>query len=298
MTKTFPLLITLDLHQHRQLDACVIRSAEFFTHYAQRVTYFVPAMYVRRDPELGGTLRRVRAMGHTIGCHGLNHATSENLNAVSPTTEFTILKDATKILQDTLGEPITCFRAPCFLISSRTLPILAELGYRADLSVTPQHFPLLSSSPWAFGRLIAPRSPYQPSEQSPFRSGRVPLLEIPTSCLGVPFQQGTILSIPTFATNLMTNILISEARCFNRVLVTYLHPESIVGKDDWKWPPLTWRDFVPFSSGGTKLRYRLIERDPVVVQNITLRFLARLRSETNFIAISVDDFLSRWTSRA
>ena len=206
--------------------------------------------------------------------------------------EFALLKEATVTLEDALGEPVTSFRAPSYRISRHTLPILDELGYKADLSVTPQHFPLFSSTPWSVDRLLAPRSPYHPSEQSPLSRGDLNLLEIPTSCFVMPFAQATLLAVPKFACNVMSPLLASEARRFKRVFVLQLHPESVVGKDDWKFPPLRWTDFLPARSGGFKFRYKFIERDAAKVQILTLRLLTELRAEAGLNPISVDDYFA------
>src|SRR5208337_1254394 len=110
--RAVPLLITLDLHKHRELEYCVAKSAEFFTQHNQRATYFVPAAYVRMYEPLAGTLRQARAMGHSVGCHGLNHTPDEDLGGLPPDREFELLKEATVILEDALGGPVTSFRAP------------------------------------------------------------------------------------------------------------------------------------------------------------------------------------------
>ncbi len=287
-----PLLITLDLHKHRELATCVWESAEFFSRHGQRATYFVPAAYVRMFESLAGTLRQVRSLGHSVGCHGLNHTPDEDLGGLPPEREFALLKEATVILEDALGEPVTSFRAPSYRISRHTLPILDELGYKADLSVTPQHFPLFSSTPWSLERLLAPRSPYHPSKQSPLSRGDLSLLEIPTSCLVMPFAQATILAVPKFACNVMTPLLATEARRFRRAFVLQLHPESVVGKDDWKFPPLRWTDFLPSRSGGFKFRYKFIERDAAKVQTLTLRLLTGCGLKRDLKPISVDDYFA------
>lgn len=290
--QTAPLLITLDLHKHRDLCRCVLESAESFARHRERVTYLVPAGYVRLYDSLAGVLRQTRVMGHSIGCHGLNHTPDEDLGAMAPDREFALLREATRTLEDAIGEPVRCFRAPCYQISGHTLPILDELGYRADLSINPQHFPLFSSTPWGFGKLFAPRSPYHPGRQNPFRKGELKLLEIPTSCLALPFSQATILAVPRVAVRAMASVLASEAKRFQRAVVLQLHPESMVGKDDWKYPPICWKDFVPSRSGGFGFRYHLIERDPKKVQKLTVCILGWLRAETGLNAISVDDFLA------
>lgn len=234
----------------------------------------------------------MRSLGHSVGCHGLNHTEEEDLRRLESKQEFALLREATLILEDALGEPINAFRSPCYRISNRTLPILEELGYKVDLSVSPQHFPLFSSSLWSCGRMFSPRSPYHPSESSPYRRGSLKLLEIPTSCLLIPFAQASILSLPRMATGIMTKLLISEARRLGRVVVLQFHPESVVGKDDWKYPPLVWKDFLPIQSGGIGLRYRLIERDPVKVRELTDSLLLRLRVTPELQPLSVDEFLA------
>ena len=291
-TSVVPLLITLDLHKHRELANCVWESAEYFSRHNQRATYLVPAAYVRMFESLAGTLRQVRALGHSVGCHGLNHTPDEDLGELPREREFALLKEATVILEDALGEPVTSFRAPSYRISRSTLPILDELGYKVDLSVTPQHFPLFSSTPWGYERLLAPRSPYHPSEQSPLSRGDLRLLEIPTSCLVMPFAQATILAVPKLARKVMAPLLATEARRFKRVFVLQLHPESVVGKDDWKFPPLRWTDFLPARTGGFKFRYKFIERDAAKVQTLTLQLLTELRAEASLKPISVDDYLA------
>ena len=287
-----PLLITLDLHKHREIARCVQESAELFSHYGQRATYFVPAGYLRMYDSLTHTLRRVREMGHDVGCHGLNHTPDEDLGLLPPDREFALLREATSRLEDGLGAQVTSFRAPCYRISQHTLRALDELGYKADLSMTPQQVPILSSAPWTMGRLLAPRSPYHPSKASPWRRGDLRLLEIPTSCFLVPFAQATVLALPVFSDRLMRPLLAFEARRFKRPLVLQLHPESVVGKDDWKFPPLQWRDFLPARAGGFKFRYKLIERDPVKVKAMTDRLLAGLRSEADLKSVSVTEYLA------
>jgi hypothetical protein len=222
----------------------------------------------------------------------LNHTPDEDLNLLTPDREYALLKEATVTLEDAMGEQISSFRAPCWQISKRTLPILDQLGYKADLSVTPQQISLFSSSPWDLSKLWAPRSPYYPSDRHPFRHGDLGLLEIPTSCLGIPFAQASILAIPRVVTGIMMRVLVAEAARLARPVVLQLHPESVVGKDDYKFPPLRLRDFIPLSSGGFNFRYKLIERDPVKVQELTDCLLRRLRTDANLHSISVDDFLA------
>ena len=61
--------------------------------------------------------------------------------------ELDLLKTATRILEDALGREVLAYRAPGFRLSYRTLSLLAHLGYKADLSVTPQRFSLIQLVP-------------------------------------------------------------------------------------------------------------------------------------------------------
>ena len=202
-----PLLLTLDVHAHPELSNVLGSSADVLARNNMRTTYFIPAGLVRGIPAVRAAVRELRARGHRIGCHGLHHSKNEDFGTMSPRAEFQLLRDATSILKDALGAPVTTFRAPDFRRGRRTLFFLSELGYKADLSVTPQRLSILSSSPWSLGWLFAPRSPYHPSERSPYRRGFLAVKEIPTSCFLIPLAQGTIANLrPAIPGRLTTQV--------------------------------------------------------------------------------------------
>lgn len=288
-----PLLITLDVHDHPSLDAVVLKSADFFAESGESVTYFVPAALLARHKSFRRTLRQVRTRGHSIGCHGLSHDDREDLGSLSAADEFSLLKEATDTLADTLGTAISSFRAPAFRLGPRTLSFLAELGYKADLSVTPQRLSLLSSSPWSFGWLGAPRAPYRPRAGQPFRRGDLPLLEIPTSSCILPLSHGTIANLPIWISRTLASALAEEARYMPRVVVAMFHPEAVVGETEPWRPVFRWRDLLPSRFGGVRARfYFLLERDPAVIQRRTLATIRQLREVAGLPSVSVDTFLA------
>jgi len=289
-----PLLTTLDVHEHPELISVLNRSADWFLQESERVTYFVPAGLVCEDRRLAGTLRGLKQRGHSIGCHGLDHSPAEDFARLNPIQEMTLLREATRILEDATGNAITCFRAPNFRLSNRTLPFLAELGYKADFSVTPQRIPILSSCPWCFGWIWAPASPYHPSFLSPFRRGDVPLLEIPTTCFLVPLAHGTIANLDPCIVGGLLRISTLIAQRLKGVIVPMLHPESVVGKD--LRPTRTaasWKDFLPLTYGGMNCRYYFVQRDPIQITKRVGKFLAATKANPKLLSMSVDNFLGR-----
>jgi peptidoglycan/xylan/chitin deacetylase (PgdA/CDA1 family) len=287
-----PTLVTLDVHEHPHLEAILKSTGEFFAGHGRRVTYFVPSGFLTKSPSLSHVLRGLTALGHSVGCHGLNHTPEEDLRGLSPKEELALLSRATRILEDALGKPVTSFRAPVFRLSNRTLPLLAELGYQADLSVTPQRLSLLSSTPWCFQWMWAPRTPYRPHHNSPYRRGEVNLLEIPTSCLLMPFAHATMTGIRSRGMSAMFEVLAWEGRHFERALVLLLHPESLAGEDVYyDYRKLRWSDFIPRRNGGLSLRYHFGDIPPEESRRLSEEVLARLSARPELCEMSVDDYL-------
>lgn len=290
--RSIPTLITLDVHEHPHLDTILRTTGVLFAGDGRRVTYFVPSGLLNRSPGLSQALRELLALGHSIGCHGLNHTPEEDLRSLSPEKERALLSKATRILEDALGQAVTSFRAPVFRLSNQTLPLLAELGYQADLSVTPQRLSLLSSTPWCFQWLWAPRAPYRPHRNSPYRRGDVNLLELPTSSLLLPFAHATMTGIRSKGMSAMFDMLAWEARHFKRALVLLLHPESLAGEDVYyDYRKLRWSDFIPRRNGGLSLRYHFGDIPPAESRRLSEEVLTRLRTRPELCEMSVDDYL-------
>jgi peptidoglycan/xylan/chitin deacetylase (PgdA/CDA1 family) len=292
-----PVLLTLDVHSHPRLADVLRASSDLFLRAEEHVTYFVPAGLVKGDSTVGTALREIASRGHTVGCHGLHHTADEDPRRMSLRQELDLLKTATRILEDALGREVLAYRAPGFRLSYRTLSLLAHLGYKADLSVTPQRFSLISSCPWAFGWMIAPRSPYFPNRSYPYRRGDVRLTEIPTSSLILPLAHGVIANLGGLTTRLLIKMLCAEARHFDRAVVAMFHPEGVIGESEpWK-PKLNWRAFIPSRVGGFGCRfYFLLERDAESIQRRTSAALSLLREEPRMVRVSVEEFLASRTA--
>jgi Polysaccharide deacetylase len=285
-------IITLDVHDHPNLKNVLMTSAELLAGMERRGTYFVPSGLIQTNSELAAVLRQIRRMGHTIGCHGLNHSLEEDFRSISPERELAILRQATQILEDALGERIISFRAPVFRLSNYTLPFLAELGYLADLSVTPQRLSFLSSTPWSFAGFFAPRSPYRPHRLSPYRRGDLPILEIPTTTLFLPLAHGAMSVLRAKGLPLMIRAVFWEAARFGRPVVASIHPESIAG-EDWYFEnrPLKLSDFIPRTYGGLNLRYHFADIKPDQSKQLAIQVAQRVSTGPEVHSMTIDEYL-------
>lgn len=110
------------------------RLLELLDRHGVAATFFVLGWVAQKCPEL---VREIHGCGHEIGCHGFWHRL---IYEQSPEEFRSDLRQARDLLADTVGEPITAFRAPSFSITKRSLwalDILAEEGFQADSSVFP-----------------------------------------------------------------------------------------------------------------------------------------------------------------
>ena len=101
-----------------------------------RATFFVLGWVAERQPSL---VRAIRAAGHEIGCHSYAHRL---IYEMTPDEFRADLRLSLDILQDTLGEPVTAYRAPSFSVtrdSTWALDILVEEGITLDSSIYPTH---------------------------------------------------------------------------------------------------------------------------------------------------------------
>lgn len=113
---------------HRGTD----RLLDLLDRHQTRATFFVLANVAEHSPAL---IRQIRAAGHEIQSHGLDHM---ELNRLNPERFRSDLTRAKAILEDITGEPVTGYRAPRFSITAPTawaLDILAESGFRYDSSI-------------------------------------------------------------------------------------------------------------------------------------------------------------------
>jgi peptidoglycan-N-acetylglucosamine deacetylase len=174
----------------------------------------IPAtLFVIGEDALGpgsGSLEGAARAGHELASHSHTHPYA--LARAADAEVDRELAQAEEALHGISGYRPVGFRAPGYALSSTMLGALARRGYRYDASVFPaapyylakaavlgamalggRHSAAVLDRP---GVLLAPRRPYRPGLEAPYRRGVAPLLELPmsvTPLLRVPFF-GTLLT--------------------------------------------------------------------------------------------------------
>lgn len=121
-------------HYPSRVEMNTCRLIEMFAEHGVRATFFVLGWVAKRYPKL---IKRIRAAGHRVGCHGYAHRTIYSGSRADFQKD---LRVARQVIEDTLGLPIKSFRAPSYSITSKTLwalEILGEEGFEYDSSIMP-----------------------------------------------------------------------------------------------------------------------------------------------------------------
>lgn len=105
----------------------VPRLLEVFRRQRIPATFFVPGYDAEMQPDL---VQSIVDAGHEVAAHGYLHESWE----LSPEEEEPLLRKAHAILTEQAGRPPLGWRSPGGRKTSRTLAVLAELGYRYDSS--------------------------------------------------------------------------------------------------------------------------------------------------------------------
>jgi polysaccharide deacetylase family protein (PEP-CTERM system associated) len=117
-----------------RVERNVDRILVMLDRYDVKATFFVLGWVAAKFPLL---VRRIAAADHEIGCHGFSH---DHLHRLSPDGFRADVRDARNRLMDLTQQPVVCYRAPSFSVTSRTMwafDILAEEGFVFDSSVFP-----------------------------------------------------------------------------------------------------------------------------------------------------------------
>jgi len=213
-------------------------------------------------------IAELRCANHEIGCHGLTHGDEEEYNRMSPDMQRRYIEQATRLLEEETGMPITAFRGPRVKISSVALRLLAERGYLTDSSVCSQRLDLVSSNLINPGWLVAPRSPYHPHRDTAFRRGDLGILEVPVSALMLPFISTSLYILRLPLMQVLFRLLYAEARRENKPIVYLAHPAEFGPQS---YARLRWSDlsFKTWRTHGLRVRGRLREPDPEVRLNLS-----------------------------
>lgn len=197
------------------------RLLNLYAKYDIRSTFYFTGNYVEVKPE---SLDLVKDHGHEIGCHGYTHNIHQAFDIMSYDEQVEHLTRAKKLIEDVVGS-ITAFKAPALRINEHTIKALETTGFKIDSSVAPQRF----DGPFSFGShqklkwLFAPRMPYHPAYDSPFRKGNSSVLEVPISAAIAPYI-GTLMRINPSLFRVLEKYLFYEAKKTKKPVVFIFHP--------------------------------------------------------------------------
>lgn len=232
-----PVLITFDVDPLPHLDEGLQYALESLAQHGIAATFFFTAAQASARH-----IQLVQSAGHEIGCHGLTHDDDEEYSQLDATRTREFLNQATDRLAQLTGQPIRIFRAPRVKCAAITLRILEELGYFADSSVCSQRLDFVSSNLINPGWLFAPRTPYHPHPDSPYRRGTMRLWEIPVSALGLPFISTTMRVFGEPFMRRFFSLLYHEARRTGKPVVYLVHPHEFAFAST---VPFSWSLFKP-----------------------------------------------------
>lgn len=168
-------------------------------------------------------LKAIHSNGNEIGCHGLNHGTDENYKTLkADTISSNIQKSTNNIVSITSASP-TSFRGPGMSTSVDTQRVLINRGYKSDFSICPQRLDFMRTKGGDTGWIFAPRLPYNPSDESPYRKGSLPLWVVPLSCIGFPFISGILYILGLRFMKLFFRMLLKESLKNNKPIVYIFH---------------------------------------------------------------------------
>lgn len=182
------------------------RFLDLFDEFGVKATFFV----VGKDLENADNRARIRQMhekGHEVANHTYSHRL--DFSQLPPEEKKTEIVKASDLIGDACGVRPIGFRAPGWGIDSQTLKILEDDGYQYDSSIFPSYLiSVMAWSNWVLnrGRLkrtlgstlnvgMAPKLPYYPSIDAPWRRGEMKIAELPVTVLPLmqlPFL-GTVL---------------------------------------------------------------------------------------------------------
>lgn len=288
------VLVTYDIHlgTHRAPDVERYLHTVLAEHerLGMPASFHFPAEAARK---LAPVVRELLACGHAIGNHGLTHGPGEIYDVLPPDAQERTLREATAELEDVAQQPVRFFRAPVFRISGATIRALDALGYEAELSMNSQRLGLLSSDPWNISWMLAPRRPYHPDLQRPWRRGQSRLWEIPLSCALVPFMSNTMLIFGRYFMQVFFSALCAEARFTGGPVVFMTHPEELhADRPAAERRRFRWKDLLPLTYG-FGFRHALMETDPAIIAHKSLRLFEAMRAVPGVRFYTVPEFVRR-----
>jgi polysaccharide deacetylase family protein (PEP-CTERM system associated) len=198
-----------------RVEGNVARILDLFERHRANGTFFILGWVAKRFPSLAKEIAR---RGHEVGCHGFSHSLVQRL---TPENFRMDVRDARRLLQDTVSQPVRAYRAPSFSIVRETLwalDVLAEEGFTLDSSIFPVHHDL-------YGIPDAPRFPYR--HRTPRGNS---LLEFPPTTLrwmkqNIGIAGGGYLRLIPYAFTRRAIRYVNVREC--QSVMVYFHPWEI-----------------------------------------------------------------------
>jgi predicted deacetylase len=173
-------------------------------------------------------LKALHRGGHELGNHSYSHPYElARLPAEDVARE---IGECDRVLRRLTGGPIAGFRAPGYDLSAAALHVLEQRGYRYDSSIFPAPGYYLAKAAVMAGlslagrpsgavltdprALVAPRLPYRPRSEAPWRRGASPLVELPiavTPWLRLPVIGTSLLVAPAPLRNCLLSQVAGQA---------------------------------------------------------------------------------------
>lgn len=198
-----------------------IKSTFYFTGYIAKLYPDVVKMIIKD--------------GHEVASHGKSHSPSNGFDVMPFEKQKRHLGETKKLLEDISGQEVISFRAPALRVNNDTARALIETGHKIDSSVASQRFDFFLS----FGGtnklkwLYAPRLPYKTDENSLFRKGNGPVIELPLSAFGFPYTSTTMRVFPRL-TSIQKHFINLESKFNNKPVVFDIHPNEFIDESNEK----------------------------------------------------------------
>jgi len=284
-------ILTIDVHQRENLKEELRDMGESFDRLAIHANVLIPAILLSNDG-VSNAIVRLSQKGHQIGCHGLYHdGEIELYDEMSYELQDEYISKATSLIRNVVGYNPVCFRSPTFRLSASTIQILEKYGYTVDCSVNSQRLGLTGADYKNISWLLAPRLPYHPSYENPYKRGNTKLLEVPTSAFVFPFMSTFLKVFGLGITKLFFKMFYLESLRNKKPIVYMGHPEdfSPSGRIN-KSVPFSYKLFLP-SKDGFRFRYLLYERDEKKVYNNTIELFKYIKSYPGINFVTFNQYL-------
>lgn len=184
---------------------------ETLDRHGVRATFFVLAPVARAYPAL---VRAIHASGHEVASHGWSHVLVYRQRRDEFAAET---RDSKALLEDTIGAPITGYRAAEFSVTRASLwalDVLAELGFQYDSSI----FPIAGRR---YGIPDAPQAPFRITTAAGADLVEVPLTVCEWAGRYWPVGGGGYFRLFPYR---VTRNALARVNELGRPAVVYLHP--------------------------------------------------------------------------